>query len=595
MKGIIMWFLVYFYVTGSLVLNRILIFIMVFFLIYSYSRLWFFINYILNNKKVKKYVQARKAMFNKLFYVLLAVHKWINPFIIFLTYTDKWLYKINRYVTGTRFIHYNFIIYVIMKYYVMFGLIKLIIYKYYNLWYKLYSLTIIEILFKRMYGLILSILIFTDLCNNIINILSQYNVWIYVLVYYIISTLCLAWELFYFYYFWYKIMMWYNMGYKKIASLINDFNINFEEYTKMYEILFLRSQFTWLGNIVTSLLELLFPEESNFKEDYVSIKKVREGTFFMSGRILYYKPVENRISFKYFDHLGLYDLSSFEPTFELFWEKFKSYLLYCDYFKPIREIKHKPSLFLYKNIIKLAKLYDIHNQPINRLMNWKYFEMKYKEKFYIFNEHEKLIARKNLKYFNEVDYLRAKLMFFIIWDIDYYYNNNQKDYHWNDWIIQYDSIAEELKFQIDERYDNYLLSKNFELTGYLMLNNTKILKFYDPEENMEFLNRLFDVLGLLQLKEDKSQFTELPYYVSKKFINYNNKYVELLNIMYTYDFKRWEEPMCACSYTPNYEVEITYKTEEFMQNLRLEWVFSIKRTRLEERNWNLLKRLEDLM
>jgi hypothetical protein len=64
------------------------------------------------------------------------------------------------------------------------------------------------------------------------------------------------------------------------------------------------------------------------------------------------------------------------------------------------------------------------------------------------------------------------------------------------------------------------------------MSNKKELNFYDPEENIKFLNRLFDVLGILDTKEINK------YYVSKKFINYNKNYVELLTIMYTYDYKR---------------------------------------------------------
>jgi hypothetical protein len=39
----------------------------------------------------------------------------------------------------------------------------------------------------------------------------------------------------------------------------------------------------------------------------------------MSGRIIYYKPLENRISLKYFDYFGgVIDFGVFEPTFELY-------------------------------------------------------------------------------------------------------------------------------------------------------------------------------------------------------------------------------------------------------------------------------------
>ena len=65
--------------------------------------------------------------------------------------------------------------------------------------------------------------------------------------------------------------------------------------------------------------------------------------------------------------------------------------------------------------------------------------------------------------------------------------------------------------------------------------------------------------------------------------------------MYTYDYKRWEEPLCECSYLSNYEVEISYKTEEFFYNLRKAWEESITKEPLEDRNWRLLKQLEYLM
>lgn len=38
-------------------------------------------------------------------------------------------------------------------------------------------------------------------------------------------------------------------------------------------------------------------------------------------------------------------------------------------------------------------------------------------------------------------------------------------------------------------------------------------------------------------------------------------------------------------------IDIVYKTEEYFQNLRLEWENSIKTKKLEERNCSLLKRL----
>ena len=230
-------------------------------------------------------------------------------------------------------------------------------------------------------------------------------------------------------------------------------------------------------------------------------------------------------------------------------------------------------------------------------MDWFYFETKFKENLNIFNEDEKLIVKRNLSYFKRIDDLRAQLMFFIIWDIEYFYNNN-KNYSWNYWILQLHTVLDVLIFmkdqnQIDALELNLLVNKNN--------NNKEILKFYDPEENMEFLNRLFNVLGIvnslyyLDNEEIMKNMDEAPYYVSKKFVKYNEKYEELVRKMYTHDLNRWEENQCECSYLSNYEIDIAYKTEEYFQNLRLEWEKSIEIEKLEERNWRLLKRLENLM
>lgn len=266
---------VYLYYKGSLTLNRIIIFIIVFLMIYGYSRLPVLMGYIFSNSKVQKYIQDHKTYFHKILLMLLNIYRWINPFIVLLAYTDKCLYWINRYVTNTSLVHYNFIIYVLMKYYVMLGLIKLLIHKYYNFWFKLGRLTIVEILFKRMYGLVLSILIFTDVLNYIIGVLSQYSVWIYVLIYYVISTFCVMWELLYFYYLEYKI----KLKYKKLAYIIILFNENFKTYTKINIILTSRLYFLWFGRVISNLFKILVPEESNFQEDFLHIMKIREGTF----------------------------------------------------------------------------------------------------------------------------------------------------------------------------------------------------------------------------------------------------------------------------------------------------------------------------
>ena len=196
-KGLIILLWIYLYYTENITINRIIIFLIVFGFIIMYSRLLLLIDYVFNINKVQSYIKNNENKFLKLFNILIVWQKWRNPIIPFLTYTDKCLFKINRYITGTKLLNYNFVLYVIIKYLLMFGLVKLILYKYYRLWSKFIKLTIIDILFNRMYGLILSVLIFTNIFNNILLYVSSYGygIWSFIIIYYIISMLCIIIEL----------------------------------------------------------------------------------------------------------------------------------------------------------------------------------------------------------------------------------------------------------------------------------------------------------------------------------------------------------------------------------------------------------------
>jgi len=617
LKGCIILIFIYLYYTGSITINRIIIFLIVFGFIIWYSWVTGLIVDIFNNKTIKKYVKDNCSFFFKLIVLLLNIYKWINPFIPLLTYTDKCLFKINRYITGTKLLHYNFIIYVIVKYLLMFGLVKLILYKYYKFWYHIDKLTIIDILFKRMYGLILSVLIFTDIFNKLILYVSNYGygIWSFIIIYYIISMLCIIIELLFYYNYLEKWII--NLLYYKIVDnlvilkyimvgilyIIRICDIYLKNYTKMNIIIFLRSNYTWLGQIISSILEIISPrlsKETNYKEFFIHRAKFNETQGLMSGGIAYYIPQTKRIPFKYFNYIGsLMNIGYFDATYQLYWESFKNDWSYKSFFRSIRELKGKPSIFLYKQIKNLLILDYTQNQPINRLMDWIYFYSKSIKYSYLLGDNEKIIVNNNLQYLKKVDNLRAKLMFNIIWDIEYFYNENNKNYNWDYWIMQYNSILEVLIFQMDYKFQLKLCP-----------NITK-LEFYDPEYNMEYLNRLFNVLGIINnvyivdneeeleraQKGFKGIIEEDNYYVSSKFNNYNAKYEALLTILYSYEFKfnRWAEPQCDCKYLSLYEVEISYKIEDYLQSLRKEWEDGLKKEKLEGRNWKLLKELEELM
>jgi hypothetical protein len=90
---------------------------------------------------------------------------------------------------------------------------------------------------------------------------------------------------------------------------------------------------------------------------------------------------------------------------------------------------------------------------------------------------------------------------------------------------------------------------------------------------MEFLNRLFDVLGIynnVYATDEPIILAVTPYFVSDKFLNYNEKFNEFIQIMYSYDLNRWMEKYCECKEFQISEVEIVYKTEDYFRNLRVE-------------------------
>jgi hypothetical protein len=70
---VIMW--LYLYYIGSLTIDRIIIFIIVFLIIYGYSRFAVVLKYIILNPKVIKYVKNNSEVFLKIVYVLLELYR----------------------------------------------------------------------------------------------------------------------------------------------------------------------------------------------------------------------------------------------------------------------------------------------------------------------------------------------------------------------------------------------------------------------------------------------------------------------------------------------------------------------------------------
>jgi hypothetical protein len=74
-KGLIIILWIYLYNTGSITINRLIIFIIVFGVIVGYSRVLYYIDYVFKKDEVKSYIKNNEAKFYKILDILLVWQK----------------------------------------------------------------------------------------------------------------------------------------------------------------------------------------------------------------------------------------------------------------------------------------------------------------------------------------------------------------------------------------------------------------------------------------------------------------------------------------------------------------------------------------
>jgi len=77
-KGFVIFLWIYLYYTGSITINRIIIFLIVFGFIVGYSRFLFYIDYVFKKDKVKNFINNNETIFHKILNILLV---WQNDII----------------------------------------------------------------------------------------------------------------------------------------------------------------------------------------------------------------------------------------------------------------------------------------------------------------------------------------------------------------------------------------------------------------------------------------------------------------------------------------------------------------------------------
>lgn len=165
--------------------------------------------------------------------------------------------------------------------------------------------------------------------------------------------------------------------------------------------------------------------------------------------------------------------------------------------------------------------------------------------------------------------LRLKLLLFMIWDIDDYIGNDS----WN--------------------YIKCVYDDNFKVE-----NNKEDLLCYDLENNMEFFNRLYILIGFVPYNENPLELTVYSEPISK-IKNMVEKLERRLTLFY--NSKTWSRGFFY-NITNEQINEILLIEKEvknwiisFLEEAREEWVRLLRNESIEMRNLRLLNEIEELL
>jgi len=179
--------------------------------------------------------------------------------------------------------------------------------------------------------------------------------------------------------------------------------------------------------------------------------------------------------------------------------------------------------------------------------------------------------------------LRLKLLLFILLDINYYIGNN-------DFIIyKYNKFRKIYDIATNNGFFDY---NNFKVEG-----QKKDLKFYDPDNNMVFFNRLYMLIGIIPYTEDPLELSvcsDSIITIKDMLDNFNDSLDSFCNL--TLNDRGWhyfiskneEEEVLLI------EKEVEIWIIEFLERKKQDWAVSLDKETIEVRNWRLLNEIEEL-
>jgi len=238
------------------------------------------------------------------------------------------------------------------------------------------------------------------------------------------------------------------------------------------------------------------------------------------------------------------------------------------------------NLLAWINIPSLTKLYTL-----NAITNIIY--IKYKVKFLKIILLENI--QKDLDFLYDFFLLRLKLILFMIWDIDNYIGNKNINY---------------IRYVFDKRIKIYNIIADDIFYDFFNIDNFKIeeskedLPFYDPENNIEFFDRLYILIGFIPFNENP---LEIPLYsepiqkirimvenIESHLIRFDNSIVWNRGWYYNISNKEEYDILVIEEKVKNWIIK-------FLEETREEWENLIQKETIEERNWRLLNEIEDFL
>ena len=582
-KAVIRFFLIicwiFIYNNSMLTFDRIIIFIFLIIIILVYKIIYNYLEGIYQGLRdeasyyvVRRQYEPYIHYLHKIIYILFFLQKWRNPFLVFLLYTDKKIFSVMRFVyefcrskgfnQEIREIFYMSIIYICYL-----GTIKVLFGRFYLMLGKWSKLSFIDILFNRIYGLLISILIFSDLINILKMFIITNGLLGCLIIYFSISLILISIELFY-------IFNKYPDNTKYSGKFMLLIRNSLYTYLTIDLTIYHRMHYTILGRIITIISEIILDleeDEARFLPNavvgsYNACIRLKKGFYITLKH-------RDRYKLKYIDHISSHFLTKcnyLETTFLTYWEFLKR-----NYYKNIiliQDRKNYPSAYLYHSI---TSSFMATFGPGMQLTEIYYYKLKCLENHLLLNEKETLFL---VSLYN-FDLLRLKIIFYMLWDILEIIDFDNKN-----WIQEFGFEGKTLLkrqdwniFEINKTPKGFTIIelKKEIYQMYLVLHFfKKELKFYDIENNLDYFSKLFDYLGYFKTDyayEDADfEYKEMcgRYYISQELEVYSEGLLYLWkNFNIDMGFSRKEDLILS----NKYENLIELKFKNVVSYFKIEW------------------------